>query len=333
MRLLFAHGHSGPWTARGLCRRHGCHANQPEPAHGPRGPGRASRPACPGGHPDRRLWGADPPPTAERTLRSYVSRLRAVMGGCIVASRGGFCLCTDDVRLDSIEFERLVASAKLLHPWPRPMPYGPPSALWHGRLRGAGRPRRRMRPGPRRGTTQDRCTRTARGRVAEIAATSPPPLRRPRRCSPTSARRIRLGDADSRVERRRPNRRSARRLSPGLRRAVRRRARTVGTACGRPRATPSTHPPPRRSRRRPRRPMTTCWAVTTTSRPGRRSSTASRWSRSSGPAASARPPWPARSSRRRAPAHSGGVRVVELAAITDAAAVAGRRGDRTRTDQ
>ena len=34
------------------------------------------------------LWGSDPPPSADRTLRSYVSRLRAVVGSCIVASRG-----------------------------------------------------------------------------------------------------------------------------------------------------------------------------------------------------------------------------------------------------
>jgi DNA-binding SARP family transcriptional activator len=40
-------------------------------------------------HPDRHvradtlidaLWGPDPPPSADRTLRSYVSRLRAVVG-------------------------------------------------------------------------------------------------------------------------------------------------------------------------------------------------------------------------------------------------------------
>ena len=62
------------------------------------------------------LWGSDPPPSADRTLRSYVSRLRAVVGSCIVASRGGFCLCTSDIRLDSSEFERLLASAKLLAP-------------------------------------------------------------------------------------------------------------------------------------------------------------------------------------------------------------------------
>ena len=50
------------------------------------------------------LWGPDPPPSADRTLRSYVSRLRAVVGGCIVASRGGFCLRTIDIHLDSWSF-------------------------------------------------------------------------------------------------------------------------------------------------------------------------------------------------------------------------------------
>ena len=64
------------------------------------------------------LWGVDPPPSAEKTLRSYVSRLRAVMGRSIVASGGGFCLRTNDIRLDSAEFEHLVTSAKLLAPRP-----------------------------------------------------------------------------------------------------------------------------------------------------------------------------------------------------------------------
>jgi predicted ATPase len=62
------------------------------------------------------LWDSDPPPSAERTLRSYVSRLRSVLGGCIVAGHGGFRLCTKDVRLDSADFERRVASAKMLAP-------------------------------------------------------------------------------------------------------------------------------------------------------------------------------------------------------------------------
>ena len=78
------------------------------------------------------LWGSDPPPSAERTLRSYVSRLRAVVGSCIVASRGGFCLCTSDIRLDSIEFERLVASAKLLAPLAAVDALRSALALWHG---------------------------------------------------------------------------------------------------------------------------------------------------------------------------------------------------------
>ena len=96
-------------------------------------------------HPDRHvradtlidaLWGSDPPPSAERTLRSYVSRLRAVVGNCIVAGRGGFCLCTDDVRLDFIEFERLVASAKLLAPPAAADALRSALELWHGQAFG-----------------------------------------------------------------------------------------------------------------------------------------------------------------------------------------------------
>ncbi|WP_160112720.1 BTAD domain-containing putative transcriptional regulator [Mycobacterium sp. 3519A] len=78
------------------------------------------------------LWGHDPPPTAERTLRSYVSRLRAAVGSRIVASRGGFCLDTSDIRLDSIEFERLVASAKPLAPAAAADTLRSALALWHG---------------------------------------------------------------------------------------------------------------------------------------------------------------------------------------------------------
>ena len=62
------------------------------------------------------LWGCETPPSADRTLRSYVSRLRAAAGGCIVASRGGFSLCTNEIQLDSADFERRVASAKLFAP-------------------------------------------------------------------------------------------------------------------------------------------------------------------------------------------------------------------------
>ena len=78
------------------------------------------------------LWGSDPPPSADRTLRSYVSRLRAVVGSCIVASRGGFCLCTSDIRLDSSEFERRLASAKLLAPPAAADALRSARELWHG---------------------------------------------------------------------------------------------------------------------------------------------------------------------------------------------------------
>src|SRR5262245_34318950 len=83
----------------------------------------------------------------------------------------------------------------------------------------------------------------------------------------------------------------------------------------------STHPPQRRSDRQSRRPMTACWAVTMTWRRWRGSSTAGSWSRSSGPAVSVRRPWPARSpGAERTPIAAG--RVIELAAVTDASAVA-----------
>ena len=78
------------------------------------------------------LWGPDPPPSADRTLRSYVSRLRAVVGGCIVASRGGFCLRTNDIHLDSMEFERRVASAELLAPSAAAAALRSAIDLWHG---------------------------------------------------------------------------------------------------------------------------------------------------------------------------------------------------------
>lgn len=78
------------------------------------------------------LWGANPPPTAARTLRSYISRLRSALGNCIVAGRGGFGLSTDDIRLDSIEFERRVAEAKSLAPPAAADALRSALDLWHG---------------------------------------------------------------------------------------------------------------------------------------------------------------------------------------------------------
>ena len=78
------------------------------------------------------LWGADPPPSADRTLRSYVSRLRAVMGEFIVASGGGFCLRTKDIGLDSTEFEHRITSAKMLAPPAAADTLRSAIELWHG---------------------------------------------------------------------------------------------------------------------------------------------------------------------------------------------------------
>ena len=92
-------------------------------------------------HPDRHvradtlidgIWGASPPPTAAKTLRSYVSRLRAVMGSSIVTSRAGLCLRTSDIRLDSAEFENRVSSAKLLAPRAAADTLRSALDLWHG---------------------------------------------------------------------------------------------------------------------------------------------------------------------------------------------------------
>ncbi len=74
-------------------------------------------------HPDRHvradtlidaLWG----PTHRRapTARSAATSPGSgpSWGGCIVAGRGGFCLHTNEIQLDSTEIERRVASAKQL---------------------------------------------------------------------------------------------------------------------------------------------------------------------------------------------------------------------------
>jgi predicted ATPase/DNA-binding SARP family transcriptional activator len=78
------------------------------------------------------VWGTDPPPSAERTLRSYVSRLRSVLGGCIVAAHGGFQLCTKGVRLDSADFEQQVGSAKMLAAPAAVDVLRAAMGLWHG---------------------------------------------------------------------------------------------------------------------------------------------------------------------------------------------------------
>ena len=57
------------------------------------------------------LWGDEPPRTASATLRTYVSRLRHVLGDAIALRPGGYALSVPPSDIDSEEFERLVQQA------------------------------------------------------------------------------------------------------------------------------------------------------------------------------------------------------------------------------
>ena len=60
------------------------------------------------------LWRGSPPPGAAKTLRSYVSRLRALLGpdAGLAARGGGYVLSVDPGMVDAGRFERLVASGQ-----------------------------------------------------------------------------------------------------------------------------------------------------------------------------------------------------------------------------
>ena len=60
------------------------------------------------------LWRGSPPPGAAKTLRSYVSRLRALLGpdAALAARGGGYVLSVDSEAVDAGRFERLVASGQ-----------------------------------------------------------------------------------------------------------------------------------------------------------------------------------------------------------------------------
>src|SRR5271165_604897 len=60
------------------------------------------------------LWRGSPPPGAAKTLRSYVSRLRAQLGpdAALAARGGGYVLSVDPDAVDAGRFERLVASGQ-----------------------------------------------------------------------------------------------------------------------------------------------------------------------------------------------------------------------------
>ena len=60
------------------------------------------------------LWRGEAPPGAATTLRSYVSRLRALLApdATLVARGGGYVLPTGQWRLDAVEFERLAEAGR-----------------------------------------------------------------------------------------------------------------------------------------------------------------------------------------------------------------------------
>ncbi|MDH3251135.1 MAG: winged helix-turn-helix domain-containing protein, partial [Acidimicrobiia bacterium] len=47
------------------------------------------------------LWNEEPPPSAHATLRSYISRLRRVLGEAIVSGPGGYALDLDGDAVDA----------------------------------------------------------------------------------------------------------------------------------------------------------------------------------------------------------------------------------------
>jgi predicted ATPase/DNA-binding SARP family transcriptional activator len=57
------------------------------------------------------LWGDDPPPSAVHSLRTYVSRLRALTGPALASRAGGFALDVASDCVDAVRFETLVGAA------------------------------------------------------------------------------------------------------------------------------------------------------------------------------------------------------------------------------
>ena len=65
------------------------------------------------------VWGSDPPPSAQRSLRSHISRLRGELAvvdsaatDALVTEPDGYRLALSDGELDAARFERLVAEAR-----------------------------------------------------------------------------------------------------------------------------------------------------------------------------------------------------------------------------
>jgi WD40 repeat protein/serine/threonine protein kinase/DNA-binding SARP family transcriptional activator len=66
------------------------------------------------------VWGDEPPETAKRTLHTYVSRLRSVLGANAIASRSpGYVLQVEPDEVDALRFEELLREARAISARPR----------------------------------------------------------------------------------------------------------------------------------------------------------------------------------------------------------------------
>ncbi len=86
------------------------------------------------------LWGDDPPPSATTSLRSHVSRLRQVLGDRLTTHEGGYSLAMQDLSVDALDFERLVAAGTSGSPGDRRDLLGRALQMWRGPLLGGEAP-------------------------------------------------------------------------------------------------------------------------------------------------------------------------------------------------
>ena len=62
-------------------------------------------------------WPENPPDGARRTVMTYVSRLRVVLGdGAVMTQDPGYRLVADDTAIDAVRFEQLVDQARAAPP-------------------------------------------------------------------------------------------------------------------------------------------------------------------------------------------------------------------------
>ncbi len=84
------------------------------------------------------VWGSEPPPEAAwRTTRTYVSRLRRVLGdGHVVTREPGYLIDVADADVDMVRFEVLVTAARAAHAGEALTRYDEALRVWRGRAFG-----------------------------------------------------------------------------------------------------------------------------------------------------------------------------------------------------